>query len=60
MSKLYTCDEVAEKYRVKVITVWEWIRQEKLGAIKLGREYRVSEDDLKEFESSHRTKKGKI
>ena len=58
MSKLYTCDEVAEKYRVKVITVWDWIRQKKLGAIKLGREYRVSEDDLKAFESSCRTMKG--
>lgn len=55
MAKMFTCEEVADRYRVKVITVWEWIRQKKLGAIKLGREYRVSEDDLKAFENSRRT-----
>ena len=46
MAKMYTCDEVAERYKVKVITVWDWIRQRKLNAIKLGREYRISEDDI--------------
>lgn len=45
MAKMYTCDEVAERYKVKVITVWDWIRQHKLNAIKLGREYRISEED---------------
>ena len=58
MSQMFTCEEVAERYKVKVITVWEWIRQKKLGAIKLGREYRVSEDDLKAFEDSCRTATG--
>lgn len=43
MAKMYTCDEVAERYKVKVITVWDWIRQHKLNAIKLGREYRICE-----------------
>lgn len=55
MAQMFTCEEVAERYKVKVITVWEWIRQKKLGAIKLGREYRVSEEDLKAFENSRRT-----
>ena len=55
MAKMYTCDEVAERYKVKVITVWEWIRQHKLNAIKLGREYRISEDDLVKFEIERRT-----
>lgn len=52
---MFTCEEVAERYKVKVITVWEWIRQKKLSAIKLGREYRISEEDLKVFEKSRRT-----
>lgn len=56
MSPLFTCEEVAERYKVKVITVWEWIRQKKLGAIKLGREYRITEDDLVAFENSRRVK----
>lgn len=55
MSKMYTCDEVAKRYKVKVITVWDWIRQRKLNAIKLGREYRVSEDDLIKFEEERKT-----
>ena len=55
MSKMYTCGEVAERYKVKVITVWVWIRQQKLGAIKIGKEYRVSEEDLIAFENSRKT-----
>lgn len=55
MSKMYTCDEVADRYKVKVITVWEWIRQKKLNAIKLGREYRISEEDLNNFENKRKT-----
>lgn len=56
MAQMFTCEEVAERYKVKVITVWGWIRQKKLGAIKLGREYRITEDDLVEFEDSRRVK----
>ena len=55
MSKMYTCEEGAERYKVKVITVWDWIRQKKLNAIKLGREYRISEDDLTRFEDERKT-----
>ena len=55
MSKMYTCEEVAERYGVKVITVWDWIRKKKLSAIKIGREYRISADDLENFENSNRT-----
>ena len=57
MAQMFTCEEVAERYKVKVITVWEWIRQKKLSAIKLGREYRISEEDLNAFENSRRTTK---
>ncbi|WP_230406954.1 helix-turn-helix domain-containing protein [Blautia liquoris] len=52
---MYTCADVAQRYGVKVITVWDWIRKEKLSAIKIGRDYRVSEEDLKVFEENNRT-----
>lgn len=55
MAQLFTCNEVAERYRVKVITVWDWIRSGKLPAVKLGRDYRISEDDLQKFESDRKT-----
>ncbi len=55
MSKMYSCSDVAERYGVQVITIWDWIRKKKLPAIKIGREYRVSSDDLMEFEEKRRT-----
>lgn len=55
LSKMYTCDEVAQKYQVRVITVWEWIRRKKLNAIKIGKEYRISEEDMLKFENERRT-----
>ena len=57
MSELFTCGEVAQRYKVEVITVWDWIRKGKLSAIKIGRDYRVSEEDIKNFEEIHRTTK---
>ncbi|MDF2858673.1 MAG: binding domain protein excisionase family [Neobacillus sp.] len=55
MSNLLNCNEVAERYGVKVITVWDWIRKKKIPAIKIGKEYRITEEDLKRFEDSKRT-----
>lgn len=55
MSKMYTCEEIAERYGVKVITVWDWIRKKKLPALKLGKEYRVRDEDIKVFEESRLT-----
>jgi len=46
VGKLYTCNEVAERYSVKVITVWDWIRKGKLEAIKLPNEVDNSVDSL--------------
>ncbi|MEG1895530.1 MAG: helix-turn-helix domain-containing protein [Oscillospiraceae bacterium] len=54
MSKLYTCDEIAQRYSVKVITVWDWIRKKKLPAMKVGRDYRISDEDIKVFEQNAR------
>lgn len=55
MADLYTCKEVAQRYGVEVITVWDWIRKRKLGAIKIGKEYRIGADDIARFEESRRT-----
>lgn len=45
----YTCEEIAEKFKVSKETVWIWIRKGKLGAVKLGKHFRVSEKDLQDF-----------
>ena len=55
MDKLYTCDEISTRYNVSIFTVWDWIKKKKLPATKIGREYRVTQEDLSNFEKSHRT-----
>lgn len=50
MDKLYTVSDICERYKVKDFTVWDWIRQKKLIAYKIGKSYRVYESDLKAFE----------
>ena len=52
MKKIYSCEEVAEKYGVKLQTVWWWIRSKRLAAIKVGKFYRIREADLKKFEKA--------
>lgn len=49
--KFYTTEEVAQRYGVKRLTVWEWIRNGKLTAMRTGKEYRMTEDDLVQFEA---------
>lgn len=57
MSKMYSCVEVADRYGVTLVTVWNWIKKKKLAAMKIGREYKISESDIAAFEESCRTVK---
>ena len=54
--KYFTCEEIAEKYGVKKITVWSWIRGKKLNAIRTGRDYRIRPEDIQEFNETRFTK----
>lgn len=49
MQRLYTCDEIAKMFSVKVPTVWQWIRQKRLPAYKFGRTYQVSDEQIQVF-----------
>ena len=49
--KRLSCEEVAEMYGVHIQTVWRWIREGRLGAIRLGRSYYVRQSDIDEMES---------
>lgn len=50
MEKFYSCEQVAERYGVKISTVWSWIREKKLRATKIGKLYRITSEQLEEFE----------
>lgn len=56
MERLYDCNEVAERYKVKKITVWDWIRKGILPAKRIGKIYRISEQDLARFEETHQVR----
>lgn len=49
ISPLLTVHETAEQLKVKESTIRAWIRQEKLRAIKFGREWRIAMRDLERF-----------
>jgi excisionase family DNA binding protein len=53
---LLTPEQVAEILQVHVLTVYSYIRRDKLDAIRLGRSYRVVPKDLERFIESNRTK----
>ncbi len=53
---LLTAEEVAEILQVHVLTVYHYIRQGTLEAVRFGRNYRVVPDDLDLFIESNRIK----
>lgn len=55
MPEYFTCEEVAARYKVKTLTVWDWIRKKKLSAIKIGRDYRIRQQDIDAFEEQRTT-----
>ncbi len=57
--KLLTPEEVAEILQIHVFTVYSYIRRGKLGALRLGRSYRISPEDFALFLESNRIKNGK-
>ena len=48
-SQLLTIEEVAQALKVSKMTVYRYIKANKLPAYKLGQELRVKEEDLNEF-----------
>ncbi|MGI5896094.1 MAG: helix-turn-helix domain-containing protein [Oscillospiraceae bacterium] len=50
MKRLFTCEEVAQRYHVKAFTVWNWIKRKKLRAIRPGKQYLIPEPELERLE----------
>ncbi len=57
MDKLLTCEQVAEKLKVSIFSVYRYVKAGKLKAIKYtARNFRIEEKDLKQFIKKHKTK----
>jgi excisionase family DNA binding protein len=54
--QLYTPQEVADYLKVDVRTVYRWLREGEMNAIRFQREYRVAESDLRDFLKRRRTR----
>ncbi|MDH7594350.1 MAG: helix-turn-helix domain-containing protein [Methanomicrobiales archaeon] len=53
--KFYTTEEVAEMLKLNVRTVRAMINQKRLRALKIGNEYRVTDDHLRQFIEDYQT-----
>jgi excisionase family DNA binding protein len=53
---LLTPEQVSAILQIHVLTVYSYIKQGKLGAIRLGRSYRISSEDLDKFIEINRVK----
>lgn len=47
--KYYSIEEVAKMLKVAYLTVYRWIQSGKLIAIKAGKQYRISKNELDKF-----------
>jgi len=53
--QLLTPFEVAEVLQLNLLTIYNYIRNKKLLAIRLGRNYRIAKKDLDKFIKSNKT-----
>jgi len=47
--EMLTPNEVAEFLKVPVTTIWRWCREGTLPAVKIGKYWRIPQNDLNEF-----------
>ncbi len=51
MEARYTAQDVADRYQVKLITVYDWIRRGKLKAMRIGKKYFITPEAIAKFEA---------
>lgn len=52
---IFTPRQVSEILQLNILTIYSYIKSNQLPAIKLGRSYRITKEDLEEFLKIHRT-----
>lgn len=54
----YSIEEVAKMLKVAYLTVYRWVRANKLSAIKAGKQYRIHKSDLDQFTNTNKVNNG--
>ena len=52
----YTAQELADKLRVNIMTIYRYIKARRLKAYKIGKEYRIDKKEFDRFLKSVNTK----
>jgi len=55
IKRFFTPSEVAKDLQLNLLTIYKYIRNKELLAIKFGRNYRITKEDLDKFISSNKT-----
>lgn len=53
--KYYTIEEIAELLKVTYMTVYRWIKSNRLEALKAGKQYRITKRQLDKFLNSSKS-----
>jgi len=53
--RFLTPSEVAKELQLNLLTIYKYIRNKKLLAIRFGRNYRITKEDLDKFIESNKT-----
>ena len=52
----YTAEEVANKLRVNIMTIYRYIKARKLKAYTIGKDFRIDKDEFNKFLNKVKTK----
>ena len=56
LDEFYKAEDLAEKLKVNIMTIYRYIKAERLKAYKIGKEYRIDKAEFERFLNSVKTK----
>jgi excisionase family DNA binding protein len=57
INDFFTVAEVSKMLRLSILTIYKYIREEKIEALEFGGHYRITKTSLKQFIRSHKVRK---
>ena len=54
--EFYTAQELADKLKLNIMTIYRYIKDKKIKAYKMGKDYRIEKVEIERFLNSVKTK----